>query len=193
MRRFKGWFSGLTHVGKVSFLSVLALGGLIAVSATPPAEPRGVTTDTSTRIQRSVEPEPVVTKKVETETETIPFEKQTIEDDNLAKGSTHVRVAGVEGVRTITHTITLTDGIETDRVSSETVTVKPITQVTAIGTYVAPPKPESVPYVSSGIVKKSRSSICHAPGTTYYSRTKHFTSYDNLQACLDSGGRMPKR
>jgi hypothetical protein len=42
-------------------------------------------------------------------------------------------------------------------------------------------------------VKKSRSGICHPKGGTYYSRTRHYTSYDTMQACLDSGGRAPRR
>lgn len=42
-------------------------------------------------------------------------------------------------------------------------------------------------------VKKSTSSICHAPGTTYYARTKNFTPYNTIDECLNSGGRLPKR
>jgi hypothetical protein len=42
-------------------------------------------------------------------------------------------------------------------------------------------------------VKLSRSGICHAPGSTYYARTKNFTPFPNLEACLRAGGRMPKR
>lgn len=42
-------------------------------------------------------------------------------------------------------------------------------------------------------VKKSNTGICHAPGSTYYAQTKHFTPYKTLQECLKSGGRMPKR
>jgi hypothetical protein len=44
----------------------------------------------------------------------------------------------------------------------------------------------------AGIVKKSRSGICHAPGTAYYARTQDFTAYESIEACLDSGGRLPK-
>ncbi|MNE71682.1 hypothetical protein D3C80_1675780 [compost metagenome] len=35
----------------------------------------------------------------------------------------------------------------------------------------------------------------HLPpqGGTYYGRTKHYVPYDSMQACLDSGGRAPKR
>ena len=39
------------------------------------------------------------------------------------------------------------------------------------------PKPTTPPR-SSGVVKKSSTGICHAPGTTYYDRTKNFTSYN---------------
>ena len=39
------------------------------------------------------------------------------------------------------------------------------------------------------IVKKSRSEICHAYGSSpYYSRTKHFEEYKSLELCLKSGG-----
>ena len=46
---------------------------------------------------------------------------------------------------------------------------------------------------SSPQVKKSKNSICHEKGSTYYSRTKRFTSYPTMEACLNSGGRRPKR
>jgi hypothetical protein len=42
-------------------------------------------------------------------------------------------------------------------------------------------------------VKKSKSGICHAKGSTYYSKTKNYTSYQSMEACLKSGGRRPKR
>ena len=44
---------------------------------------------------------------------------------------------------------------------------------------------------STGIIKKSRSGICHAPGTTYYSRTLIYTPYATMAECLASGGRLP--
>jgi micrococcal nuclease len=40
---------------------------------------------------------------------------------------------------------------------------------------------------SEGVVKKSSTGICHAPGTTYYDKTKNFTPYNTVQDCLDSG------
>ena len=43
------------------------------------------------------------------------------------------------------------------------------------------------------VVKKSTTGICHAPGTTYYNKTKNFTAYKTVEDCLNSGGRLPKR
>ena len=46
--------------------------------------------------------------------------------------------------------------------------------------------------ISGEVVKKSNSGICHDQSSPYYSRTKHFHPYNDLQSCLDSGGRLPK-
>jgi len=46
---------------------------------------------------------------------------------------------------------------------------------------------------NEGMVKKSKTGICHAPGTTYYAQTKSFTPFKTLDECLKSGGRLPKR
>ncbi len=43
-----------------------------------------------------------------------------------------------------------------------------------------------------GIVKKSKSGICHDPSSQYYAQTKYFTPFRTLQECLESGGRLPK-
>lgn len=42
-------------------------------------------------------------------------------------------------------------------------------------------------------VKKSSSGICHCQGGQYYDRTSKFTPFPTIDACLDSGGRHPKR
>lgn len=46
---------------------------------------------------------------------------------------------------------------------------------------------------AQGVVKMSNSGICHAPGTTFYDRTKNYTPYATLEECLAAGGRLPKR
>ena len=42
-------------------------------------------------------------------------------------------------------------------------------------------------------VKMSKSGICHAPNSTYYEQTKHYTPYKNMDECLKAGGRLPKK
>ena len=42
-------------------------------------------------------------------------------------------------------------------------------------------------------VKKSNTGICHAPGSSYYGKTKNFTPFKTVDECLKSGGRLPKR
>jgi len=42
-------------------------------------------------------------------------------------------------------------------------------------------------------VKMSKSGICHAPNSTYYSQTKNFTPYKTLDDCIKAGGRIPKK
>ena len=54
-------------------------------------------------------------------------------------------------------------------------------------------EPQQIAATSQPAVKKSRTSICHAKGTTYYNQTKHYTAYSTLKACIKSGGRLPKR
>ncbi|TRX56705.1 HNH endonuclease family protein [Thalassomonas sp. M1454] len=50
----------------------------------------------------------------------------------------------------------------------------------------------SVESSAANVVKKSSSGICHDQQSSYYSRTKNFTPYNSVQACLDSGGRLSK-
>jgi hypothetical protein len=87
-------------------------------------------------------PTPVVTTKVVSETVAIPFATTSVESATVASGTSSVTTPGANGVDTKTFTVTLTDGVETGRVlTSEAVTTPPVTQVTTVGTYVAPPAP----------------------------------------------------
>lgn len=148
--------------------------------------------------QRKLEAaKPVV--KTETKTKTVRYKTIAEPSATLAKGETKVSVKGSNGKQTTTYKVTYVSGEETSRKKVDTkVTKKPTNKIVLVGTYTAP-KPRSVPSPaprsshSDGVVKMSRSSICHAPGTTYYSRTIHYTSYPSLSNCLSAGGRLPKR
>lgn len=93
--------------------------------------------------------------QTETKTETIPFESKTEDDGSLAKGTTTVATSGVDGTRTITYSVTLVQGKETERkVVKDEVTKQPVTQVTKVGTYVAPaPTPVTTESYSNSTVR----------------------------------------
>lgn len=83
-------------------------------------------------------PQPTIETKMVTETEPIPFSTTTVNDPTLEKGKTAVTAQGVNGVRTKTYKVTLTNGKETAReLIKEEVSQQPVTQVTALGTKVA--------------------------------------------------------
>lgn len=85
---------------------------------------------------------PIVTVTEEIETVPIPFEKQSIDDANLASGTVQVSTPGVAGTLTITYRVTSKDGAVTSKTKvKEEITVPPVTEVTSVGTYVAPPPP----------------------------------------------------
>ncbi len=80
---------------------------------------------------------PVV--KTETKTEAVPFESTNQNDNTIASGTNRVSVTGVNGERTITDEVTYVKNVETARkeVKNE-ITKAPVTQVTLVGTYIAP-------------------------------------------------------
>ncbi len=142
---------------------------------------------------------PITTKTV-TKTESIAFKKVSQNDSTLEKGKTKVTQTGKAGERTITHKVTYRGDkkIKTEEVSNK-VTTEPVTQITNVGTYVKPaapaPRASSPAPTSSatGVVKMSRSGICHDTSSRYYSRTIYYTAYNTLSACLAAGGRVPEQ
>ncbi|HUU74013.1 MAG TPA: hypothetical protein VMW70_15410 [Burkholderiales bacterium] len=42
-------------------------------------------------------------------------------------------------------------------------------------------------------VKMSGSGICHDASSRHFDRVKSFTPYPSMQACLEDGGRKPKK
>ena len=46
--------------------------------------------------------------------------------------------------------------------------------------------------LKDGPVKKSRNDICHDPSMSTYSSVKNFESFETLEDCIASGGRLPR-
>jgi len=85
---------------------------------------------------------PTVTTREETVPESVPFEHASVEDSSMAQGETVVTTPGRNGERTRTYRVTLIDGVESTReLVSDVVTTEPVTEVTAVGTYVEPAAP----------------------------------------------------
>lgn len=42
------------------------------------------------------------------------------------------------------------------------------------------------------VVKKSRAGICHSPTSSSYDQVLHFQSFESVNDCIASGGRLPK-
>jgi hypothetical protein len=88
--------------------------------------------------QRQIEAaKPIV--KTETETEVVPFKSTETNDSAIALGEKRVSVQGINGVRTITYSVTYIKGVETARTKLKSeITTQPVNQITLVGTYVAP-------------------------------------------------------
>ncbi|WP_244604239.1 G5 domain-containing protein [Microbacterium oleivorans] len=85
-------------------------------------------------------PTPVTTTRDEVVTEVIAFERTTVEDPATPRGQSAVTTSGQNGERTLTHRVTLVDGVETGReLVSDVVTLDAVAEVTTVGTYDAPP------------------------------------------------------
>jgi hypothetical protein len=122
-------------------LLFMVLSGITTPSASiktqTPNDPVTQQESSSVSEAESVETEPI-TKSI-TETEVIPFESKTVQDSSMAKGTTKVTTAGVNGLRTLTFEVSTLDGVETSRkLTEERVTTAPVAQVTKVGTKTSP-------------------------------------------------------
>jgi resuscitation-promoting factor RpfB len=118
--------------------SSLLVVGSIAVSQSPNTPtPVPVATPTPAAVPAVVTP--VVTTEEVTETAPIVFQSTRIKDAALAVGSVTTKVAGVNGVKTLTYKITKTDGKQTGKeLIREVITTLPVNEVIADGTKIAP-------------------------------------------------------
>jgi hypothetical protein len=136
--------------GVLTLMLVCCGGGALISAMTGGTKPQSATrtqgsavADTVRSAETTPPAAPLAQPKVETttvtETSPIAFSEKTVNDSSLAKGTSKVKTAGVDGVKTLTYEVTLTDGVETGRkVVSDVVTTKPVDQVTAVGTKAQP-------------------------------------------------------
>lgn len=91
----------------------------------------------------------IVTKDVTTQTYDIPYEKTEREDPDLPKGETKLVQEGKVGeFEIVTETVYKNGVVFSQTVTSEKTIKEPISQITAVGTYVPPPPPPPPPTIS---------------------------------------------
>lgn len=101
----------------------------------------------------------VTLEKEQSAVETVPYEKEVIEDDTLNKGDIKVKQEGQDGEKSITYLTTEENGVEVNRtVTEETVTKEPVKYIVIKGTKVTPSRgsgsfswPTNGGYVSSKV------------------------------------------
>lgn len=116
----------------------------------------------------------------------VPYKYQTEFKDAQKYAETNKLGLWADNMCNIVTNTTHPSTLSTSPVTSDNTTVTTSNVTT-------PTKAPTTTTSSGGVVKKSTTGICHAPGTTYYNKTTNFTAFDSVQACLDSGGRLPKR
>lgn len=129
-------------IALVILLSSAAYGAVHPIVTEPTGVTGRVPTSSTPLVTPTPTPTPVITTELIHETSAIPFQSTTVESSSLAQGTSSITTAGVDGVETKTYLVTYSDGVETSRVlQSDVVTTAPVTQVTTLGTYVAPAAP----------------------------------------------------
>ena len=130
-----------------------------------------------------------VREKERTETEAIPFETKTVEDDSLYEGTTKTTTKGKTGTTEKVYTDTVVDGEVTEsELVSEKVTEKPVTEVVAKGTKEKPapaPEPEPEP------VKEEKSSSSKPEKRSTGSKSNRSSERSSSESSGNSGASAP--
>jgi hypothetical protein len=118
----------------------------VAQGGPPAIQPAAATPSSQTSAARTPPPVPAPTPStVITEVSVVtvvPFAKTSVEDGGIPRGESRVTTPGVDGESVAVFRVTTSDGVEVGRVLlRESVTREPVTEVTSVGTYVAPPPP----------------------------------------------------
>lgn len=142
-----------TAVVLALFIGIPWTGAFFAGSRSTAPSTQQRTTPAPTTTTETSKPELEVEKRPATETAEIPFDKAMINDPTLEKGTTTVVTKGINGVKTLTYELTLTDGVQTDKkLVKEEITTSPVAQVTAVGTKVVAQTSQCDPNYSGACV-----------------------------------------
>ena len=196
MKKSVRWFRQLSITKKV-LVGFAALCVLSAASGSghqtnlnvKPAQ-GAASVETLTATSEQAQHTPTITTRTVTETQDIPFGIETVTSDALSKGTSKITTAGVNGSQTLTFQVTYQGDKQTDKkLINTTVTQQPVTQVTTIGTYVAPapaPAPRTYTNVDGNQIESPDANPAGATGVCNdgtYTRAQHHQG-----ACSSHGG-----
>jgi len=143
----KVWFTALSTVAKIGVVSgTLMTGGVAKAALAPTAtiESPVAVAVISPKIVEAETQQSACTSKAEelVELETIPYQKTIIEDSSTQKGKSYIKVYGLDGTNQLIYTITkyTPNGCKLDEkvLTKKQISKDPVTEVTAVGTYLAP-------------------------------------------------------
>jgi resuscitation-promoting factor RpfB len=172
----------------------LLFSAAAAIGEPPKDGPSKELIESTASVKDATAEKPAIETKTVVETEVIPFQTETQNDSSLPQGQTQVAVAGVNGEKTITFTVTYEDGVETGRVKvSEVISKEPVTQIEKIGTKVAvKPKPSNCDPNYSGACVPIASDVDCAGGSgngpAYVSGPVYVTGTDIYDLDRDGNG-----
>lgn len=142
----------------VSMVSGTVGDALAAVGVVPdPMDEVYPSLDTPIRAGMRVE-HIIVTRDTTTQTYDIPYDKVEREDPELPKGETKLVQSGKVGeFEIVTETVYKNGVVFSQTVTSEKTLREPVSEITAVGTYVPPPPPPPPPTISEIHSQKSES------------------------------------
>jgi resuscitation-promoting factor RpfB len=181
MQRSSDWLKSLS-AAKKALLGIVALFVVLGIigSQQPTAKLSTANSASLTQTQQAKNTQkpkaPTVTTQTETEVQSIPFATSTVQSPALAKGTTKVTTAGVNGSETLTYQVTDTNGQQTSKqLINTSVTLQPVTQITSVGTYVAPTPPPAPSCTNGTYVNSAGNTVCspEAASSTPAGATAH--------------------
>ncbi|MFD1713373.1 G5 domain-containing protein [Amnibacterium flavum] len=187
---------------------IVGVTGLANAASSLGGQPRGIAAVPLETAKPTPSPTPTgpkITYQTATETAVVPFNRLSQDDPSRDSGTTAIVVPGVDGTLTRTFRVTLEDGVEVKReLTGESVTLAPIDEVTAVGTYVAPPPPPAPvaaapepqgggcdPNYADGCVPVSSDVDCaggSGDGPAYFSGTARVVGSDIYDLDRDGNG-----
>ena len=182
-------------VGITLLLSLVAIGSIAGNGNTKNSSINAPNYSQAKKIQEngtSATKLSTINSKTITETQSIPFSKTSINDSSLAQSISKITTPGVNGIKTLTYKVTYTNGAQTEKeLLSTVITTQPVTEVTSVGTYVAPVGCTNGTYVNSAgntICSPEASPVAPAGATAQCVDGTYSFSQSHSGTCSHHGG-----